>query len=57
MAIEIDKKKCTGCENCVDVCHVEAITMNDGKAFIDEENCVECGACESECPSEAIQIT
>ena len=57
MAIEIDKKKCTGCGNCVDVCPVEAITMNDGKAFIDEENCVECGACEAECPSEAIQIT
>ena len=57
MAVEIDKNKCTGCEQCVDICPVEAITMNNGKASIDEETCVECGACEAECPSEAIKIT
>ena len=57
MAVEIDKKKCTGCEQCIDICPVEAITMNDSKACIDQEDCMECGACVAECPNEAIQIT
>ena len=51
IAVEIDKEKCTGCGQCVDVCPVEAITMNDGKASIDEETCVECGACNTICPT------
>lgn len=57
MAVEIDKKKCTGCEQCIDICPVEAITINDGKVCIDQEDCMECGACVAECPNEAIQIT
>ncbi len=56
MAVEINNEKCTGCGQCVDVCPVEAITMNDDKAKIDQETCIECGACVSECPNEAIEM-
>ncbi len=56
MSIEIKEDKCTGCGRCVEVCPVDAITLDDGKAIINDEECVECGACESECPNNAIQI-
>jgi NAD-dependent dihydropyrimidine dehydrogenase PreA subunit len=55
MPAEIDRDTCTGCESCVDVCPVEAITMEDGKAKVSDE-CVDCGQCVDECPVEAIEM-
>lgn len=54
MAITIDKDKCIGCEACVAVCPVGAISMIEGKADINQDTCISCGACISECPVEAI---
>jgi ferredoxin len=48
-------EKCIGCGQCVGVCPVEAIKLEDGIAIISDE-CVECGVCVGECPSEAISI-
>ena len=53
MAVNIDRDKCTGCGACVDVCPVNAITIEDGKAVVSDE-CVDCGACVGMCPVEAI---
>ena len=50
----VDKDVCVGCEACVSVCPVEAISMMDGKAEVDPETCVECGSCVPVCPVEAI---
>ena len=55
MAAIVDMEKCIGCGKCVEVCPVEAIHMEDGKAQISDE-CIECGACVVECPSEAISL-
>ena len=55
MAAIVDSEKCTGCGNCVEVCPVEAIELND-VAKVDEETCVYCGACISECPVDAIVL-
>ena len=52
--VVVDRDECTGCENCVAVCPVEAISMVDGLAQIDQETCTECGTCIDECPVEAI---
>ena len=49
----VDKGACVGCETCVGTCPVEAISMVDGKAFVDE-SCIECGSCVSVCPVNAI---
>ena len=44
--MHIDKAKCIGCANCVPVCPMEAIYIdNDDLAVIDQEACVECQAC------------
>ena len=52
--VKVNPEECVGCETCVDVCPVEAISMLDDKAVIDQETCTECETCIPECPVEAI---
>jgi heterodisulfide reductase subunit A len=47
---------CNGCGECVKICPVNAITMQEGKAKIDPFQCVGCGACIPACPQEAIDF-
>lgn len=56
MAAVVDKEKCTGCETCVGVCPVEAITMNSDKAEVNADTCIDCGSCVGACPEEAITL-
>ncbi len=55
MAATVDKEECIACGACVDVCPVDAITLDD-TAVIDAETCTECGACVDECPVDAISL-
>ena len=41
----IDHSKCVGCGNCVAVCPMGAIHIQDRMAVINQDECVECGAC------------
>jgi len=50
----VDWDKCTGCGNCIEVCPVQAISMQSEKAVIDTDKCAECGVCVDECPNDAI---
>ena len=55
MNIYIDPSKCTGCEECVDVCPVDCIEGDDGYIhMIDELDCIKCGKCIEVCPDDAI---
>ena len=56
MAAKVDAQKCTGCGDCVEVCPLQAISLNNDKAVIDEDTCTECGVCVDECPNEAIDL-
>lgn len=53
----VDKELCIGCNNCVIVCPVNAIKLDNNKALVDEEMCVECSVCyrNSDCPTDAIK--
>jgi len=55
MAAKVDKKKCTGCGRCVNICAVQAIKIEKGKATINKD-CIGCGACVNECPQGAISL-
>ena len=54
MTIFIDEEKCTGCESCVSLCPMEAISIVKNKAVVDQNKCKECLLCMDECPSSAI---
>ena len=56
MAAKVDKKKCTGCDACVEECPSEAISMANEKAVINADACVDCGICVDICPVEAISL-
>lgn len=47
---------CRGClaHPCTSICPVKAISIVDGKSFIDQEKCIKCGRCMDVCPYKAI---
>lgn len=47
---------CRGCvaHPCVEVCPKGAISIVDGRSFIDKEKCIKCGKCKAICPYDAI---
>ncbi len=55
MIAKVIPQKCSGCQQCVRVCMVEAIAIQFEKAVIDPASCVGCGACEFICPNKAIE--
>lgn len=52
----VDPDLCEACEDCIDTCPVEAISMKDGKAFVEPDECTECQACIDPCPTDAISM-
>jgi Na+-translocating ferredoxin:NAD+ oxidoreductase RNF subunit RnfB len=53
----VDPARCSGCEDCIDNCQVQAIAMNaDGAAEIDYDRCIGCGLCISACSDDALSL-
>ncbi len=53
----IETDECTGCEQCISRCQIDAIRMNDDeKAVIDLNRCIGCGLCVTTCLPEALQL-
>ena len=47
---------CTGCDACVEICPMEAISRNDDGLTVDRERCIGCGLCVSHCPSGSMRM-
>jgi len=57
MSAVVNQEKCAGCGVCIEVCPVDAISLNsERKAQINSEECIECGRCTRECPNQAIEL-
>ena len=56
MPAVVNRDLCNTCEDCIDACPVEAISLSDGKALVDPDECTDCYACVDPCPEDAISI-
>ncbi|HUU54034.1 MAG TPA: FAD-binding protein [Armatimonadota bacterium] len=55
---EIARAACIGCEQCLPVCPVDAITIDaEGIALVDAEACTGCRKCVEACPADAIAMS
>jgi Fe-S-cluster-containing hydrogenase component 2 len=54
---ETDEDACISCGDCVDICPVDAVTMDDDRPFVDLEWCIGCGVCSNPCPVDAVSMT
>ena len=53
----VDADACTGCEDCLDRCQMEAIRMNDAdQAEVNPDRCIGCGLCVTTCLAEAMEL-
>jgi Na+-translocating ferredoxin:NAD+ oxidoreductase RNF subunit RnfB len=52
----VDEARCVACAECMERCHMDAITMEGDRAKVDAGRCVGCGVCVNFCPSEAISL-
>jgi ferredoxin len=48
-------EECTACGSCVDICPVEAVTV-DGSAVVNAGSCMGCGLCATVCSVDAIKL-
>ncbi len=57
--INIDREKCTGCGQCVDICPSGVFQMGDDDKTdpFNASECVGCMSCVESCPEQAIAIT
>ena len=56
--VEIDVEKCTGDEECVNVCPAGVLEMDSDKANVANiDECLGCESCVEVCPSAAITVT
>ena len=62
--VEIDEKRCKGCEICISVCPKECLAIQDNynpsgyfyPAWKPEPRCTGCGACVKLCPDYAVTV-
>jgi len=46
---------CISCNRCIKACPENALSMQDGRVYIDYEKCTSCGLCIEECPRKIIK--
>jgi NAD-dependent dihydropyrimidine dehydrogenase PreA subunit len=56
--VEIDADKCTGDEECVNICPAGVLEMKDGKAeAVNLDECLGCESCVEACAAGAVVVS
>ena len=56
--VKVDEEKCTGCEECVNICPVDVFEINDEKSVpVNAGECIGCESCVEVCEQDAISVT
>jgi len=56
--VSVDKKKCNGCEECLEACTIGMLQMINGKASpLADGECIGCESCRGVCDENAITVT
>lgn len=50
------KKKCIGCNSCIEACPNEVLTLTPDGIKADETHCIQCGRCAEVCPTLAMKF-
>ncbi len=53
--VSVDSERCVGCGICQDVCHADAISVEE-IAMVDLKRCIGCGSCVEQCPRGALSL-
>lgn len=53
---EISSILCRGCGSCMELCHMEALSLKDNNSHVNLDRCIGCGSCVQICPSDAIYL-
>ena len=59
MAFEVmvDRGKCKGCEECVEICAAKVFEMQEGKSVpVTAKECLGCGSCVEVCKEKAVVV-
>ena len=55
--VSVEREKCKGCEECVEVCTVRVFEIQEGKAApVNVSDCMGCGSCVEACKEKAITV-
>jgi NAD-dependent dihydropyrimidine dehydrogenase PreA subunit len=55
--IEVDREKCSGCEECLEICTAKVYEMRNGRAVpVNAKECVGCLSCMELCEQKAIKV-
>lgn len=55
--VAVDKEKCNGCEECLEICTSEVLEMRNGKSSpVEVNNCIGCNSCVEICEQQAITL-
>ena len=53
----IDREKCSGCEECIEICSTEVLEIHQSKAVVVRpDDCVGCESCVEICKEGAISV-
>ena len=55
--VSVDKERCNGCEECLEVCTAGILGMNNGKAVpLADKECLGCESCVGICEVDALNV-